>query len=89
MRIKDLNILTMNEITNTLDPRIQGIHIPASDRWALRIQETTVDDSGDYECQVTTPTKTIAIVKLNVLGEFVIRNSACLVFRDQEYSENS
>ena len=31
--------------------RVRAIHIPGSDRWALRIQETKVSDSGEYECQ--------------------------------------
>eukprot|EP00095_Tigriopus_kingsejongensis_P000747 snap_masked-scaffold273_size229271-processed-gene-1.9 protein:Tk00747 transcript:snap_masked-scaffold273_size229271-processed-gene-1.9-mRNA-1 annotation:"neuronal growth regulator 1-like" len=57
----------MNQLTNTLDPRIKGIHVPGSDLWALRIQDTTLKDDGQYECQITTAQKTIEIVTLNVL----------------------
>jgi hypothetical protein len=32
MRIRDLNVLTMNELTNTKDQRIKAIHVPNSDR---------------------------------------------------------
>ncbi len=68
MRVRDYNVLTMNELTNTKDDRIRAIHVPDSDTWAVRIEETTVGDSGEYECQVTTPNKTIIIVNLHVLG---------------------
>ena len=34
MRVQDYNVLTMNEVTNTKDPRIRAIHVPGSDRWA-------------------------------------------------------
>jgi len=33
MRIRDFNVLTMNELTNTKDERIKAIHVPRSDRW--------------------------------------------------------
>ena len=69
MRIRDYNVLTMNEVTNTKDPRIRAIHVPGSDTWSMRIEETTAEDTGEYECQVTTPNKTILIVNLTVLGE--------------------
>lgn len=69
MRISDLSVLTMNELTLIPDPRIRSIHVPGSDRWALRIQDSRMGDSGLYECQVTTPNKTIEMVTLNVLGE--------------------
>ncbi len=34
MRIRDLNVLSLNELTNTKDPRIRAIHVPGSDRCA-------------------------------------------------------
>ena len=37
-------------------------------RWAVRIQDASPEDSGEYECQVTTPNATTIIVNLNVLG---------------------
>ena len=40
-------------------------------RWAVRIQDASPEDSGEYECQVTTPNATTIIVNLNVLGWWV------------------
>jgi len=39
MRIRDLNVLTMNELTNTKDKRIKAIHVPNSDRWERKNKE--------------------------------------------------
>ena len=57
-------------------------------RWAVRIQDASPEDSGEYECQVTTPNATTIIVNLNVLGGWVgrkLENCAiarlCLVTR--------
>ena len=57
-------------------------------RWAVRIQDASPEDSGEYECQVTTPNATTIIVNLNVLGGLVgkkLENCAiarlCLVTR--------
>lgn len=67
MRLRDINVMAMNEVTNTKDKRIRAIHVPESDRWALRIQETKLSDDGAYECQVTTENKTVKLVYLRVL----------------------
>jgi hypothetical protein len=69
MRLRDINVMAMNEVTNTKDKRIRAIHVPESDRWALRIEEAKLSDEGGYECQVTTTNKTILIVYLTVLGQ--------------------
>ena len=69
MRLKDINLLTMNEVTNTKDRRIHAVHVPESDRWGLKIEEATLEDDGGYECQVTTDVKTIKLVYLKVLGK--------------------
>ena len=73
MRIKDYNVLSLNRLTNTEDPRIKAIHVSNSDRWALRIQDTVVEDTGEYECQVSTANKTIVIVNLVVLGKLTYK----------------
>lgn len=69
MRLRDINLLAINEVTNTKDNRIKAIHVPDTDLWSLRIQDTKLSDDGAYECQVTTKTDTATIVYLKVLGE--------------------
>ena len=86
MRLRDINLLAINEVTNTKDKRIKAIHVPDSDRWSLRIQDTKLSDDGAYECQVTTDIQTATIVHLKVLGRppvtlFHLLNS-CLIRRD-------
>jgi hypothetical protein len=68
MRLKDINLLAINEVTNTKDKRIKAVHVPDSDRWSIRIQDTKLSDDGSYECQVTTLANTAKIVYLKVLG---------------------
>ena len=82
MRLRDINLLAINEVTNTKDKRIKAIHVPDSDRWSLRIQDTQLSDDGAYECQVTTDTQTATVVHLKVLGEWndvvvVVHAQAC------------
>ncbi len=47
----------------------RAIHVPESDRWALRIEAAKLSDEGGYECQVTTTNKTVLVVYLTVLGK--------------------
>jgi len=67
MRLRDINLLTINEETNTKDKRIKAIHVPDTELWSLRIQDTKLSDTGAYECQVTTDTETATQVHLKVL----------------------
>ncbi len=69
MRLRDINLLAINEVTNTKDKRIRSIHVPDSERWSLRITDTKLSDDGPYECQVTTDVKAVKMVYLKVLGE--------------------
>ena len=69
MRLRDINLLAINEVTNTKDKRIKAIHVPGTDLWSLRIQDTKLSDEGPYECQVTTDTQTATLVYLKVLGK--------------------
>ena len=77
MRLRDINLLAINEVTNTKDKRIKAIHVPDSDRWSLHIQDTQLSDDGAYECQVTTDTQTATVVHLKVLGEWIVHAQAC------------
>lgn len=66
--MSDINLLAINEVTNTKDKRIKAIHVPDSERWSLRIQDTQLSDDGAYECQVTTDAQMVTVVHLKVLG---------------------
>ena len=66
VRLRDINLLAINEVTNTKDQRIKAIHVPESDRWSLRIQDTQLSDDGPYECQVASQLS--HVVHLKVLG---------------------
>ena len=68
VRLRDINLLAINEVTNTKDKRIKAIHVPESDRWSLRIQDTQLSDDGPYECQVTSR-QVAKVVHLKVLGK--------------------
>jgi hypothetical protein len=38
MRLRDLNVMAMNEVTNTKDKRIRAIHVPGIDIFYLKDQ---------------------------------------------------
>jgi len=67
LRHRDISLLGLNEITNSKDKRIKIIHKPGSAEWGLRITDVQPKDAGIYECQLTTPTPTSRLIKLNVL----------------------
>ena len=73
MRLRDINLLAINEETNTKDKRIKAIHVPDSDLWSLRIQDTKLSDAGAYECQVSTDLETATQVHLKVLGTILVK----------------
>ncbi len=59
MRIRDLNVLSMNDFTNTKDPRIKAIHVPGSDRCAerrkifdMQVPVMTISLPHACQCQV-------------------------------------
>ena len=53
IRRSDLKILTIGLILYTKDNRFCPIHDPASNVWILKLAQAQVEDSGDYECQVS------------------------------------
>ena len=67
---------TSQALTGTvvqLIKRLKLVYKPAvTVRWAVRIRDAAVGDSGEYECQVTTPNTTTIIVNLNVLGKLAL-----------------
>ena len=72
IRRSDLKILTIGLILYTKDNRFCPIHDPTSNVWILKLTQAQVEDSGDYECQVSyhedVEKKLKMSFSLNVLG---------------------
>lgn len=68
MRSRDLHILTSSEITFSSDSRFSPEHMPGSDAWTLKLEDSKKSDSGNYECQVNTEPKIMYTVRLLVRG---------------------
>ncbi|XP_022669634.1 uncharacterized protein LOC111263476 isoform X2 [Varroa jacobsoni] len=62
-----LNVLTVGRFAYTMDQRFQVIHFDNSESWALHIKYASLDDSGVYECQVSTTPKISRFVRLDVV----------------------
>ncbi|XP_003737925.1 uncharacterized protein LOC100909192 [Galendromus occidentalis] len=62
-----LNVLTVGRFTYTMDQRFQAVHYENSESWALQIKYPTVNDSGVYECQVSTTPKISRFVRLDIV----------------------
>ncbi len=71
IRKGDLHILTVGILTYTNDQRFQTLHSDGTDEWTLRISSTEVEDSGTYECQVSTEPKISSAFKLNVVSKYL------------------
>jgi hypothetical protein len=65
MRLRDLNVMAMNEMTNTKDKRIRAIHVPESDRWALRDRLKKTSSSAENFWDKVSPSNFGQISSLN------------------------
>ncbi|GFY63454.1 uncharacterized protein TNIN_388021 [Trichonephila inaurata madagascariensis] len=65
VRNRDLSILTMGKQIYTADSRFRSLH--HSDVWTLEIRDTHQEDSGIYECQVSTQPKMSREIQLNII----------------------
>ncbi|XP_063239044.1 zwei Ig domain protein zig-8-like [Bacillus rossius redtenbacheri] len=62
IRHGDIRLLTVGRYTYTSDQRFQAIHSPQTEDWVLQVRQPQQEDSGVYECQVsTTPPSGIAM----------------------------
>ena len=81
IRSSDLKILTIGDILYTADPRFHPIHEAGSEVWILKLSNTRVEDSGEYECQLSyhedVEKKLKMPFRLNVLSKYyyIISNS--------------
>lgn len=67
VRRRDLNILTVGVFTYTNDKRFQALHSTGSSEWTLKILAPKLEDSGVYECQVSTEPKLSRAFMLDVV----------------------
>ncbi|KAI8792584.1 hypothetical protein BgiMline_002585 [Biomphalaria glabrata] len=59
--------LTIGKKTWINDPRVSVDHSMSENRWDLIIQDVTVDDAGEYECQISVSKKILRrVVDLSV-----------------------
>ncbi|RWS10490.1 hypothetical protein B4U79_00046, partial [Dinothrombium tinctorium] len=67
VRQKDLHILTSGDYVYTSDSRFRSIHLAQSTDWTLEILDTQINDTGVYECQISTETKLSTSVFLEII----------------------
>ncbi|GFY42318.1 uncharacterized protein TNIN_494961 [Trichonephila inaurata madagascariensis] len=67
VRKRDLHLLTADKDIFTIDPRFKCMHLENSDDWTLEIRDPREEDSGVYQCQVSTEPKMILEIQLNII----------------------
>ncbi|CAM1319234.1 Uncharacterised protein g7149 [Pycnogonum litorale] len=67
VRQSDLHILTVGEFTYTSDARFSCFYRPDTEDWLLEIKYPRENDSGVYECQVSTEPKISLEIYLKVI----------------------
>ncbi len=85
IRRSDLKILTIGDLVYTQDQRFSPIHRKhgggdeeedEDDVWILKVTHTRVDDTGDYECQLSyhedVEKKLKMSFSLKVLGTYLL-----------------
>ena len=70
IRRDDLHVLTTELMTYTSDKRFQSHHIKGSPFWTLEVNRPTTNDTGVYECQVSSQPKIYRRIRLTVEGEY-------------------
>ncbi|XP_046678215.1 zwei Ig domain protein zig-8-like isoform X1 [Homalodisca vitripennis] len=69
VRVRDVHLLTLDNVTYTSDWRFRSIHDDDTDDWTLKIGFTKLRDSGIYLCQVNAEPWITQDFKLNVVEE--------------------
>ncbi|XP_076064778.1 zwei Ig domain protein zig-8-like [Oratosquilla oratoria] len=67
IRKSDVQILTANTFIYTTDPRFSAFCSSTGDEWVLKITGAVLEDSGGYECQVSTNPKISMNFQLQVV----------------------
>ncbi|RWS29459.1 Down syndrome cell adhesion molecule-like protein, partial [Leptotrombidium deliense] len=67
VRQRDLHIISAGDYIYTSDQRFKPKHVDNTDEWYLHIEYAQKEDSGIYECQVSTEPKMSLSFFLNVI----------------------
>ena len=73
IRQSDLHILTAGRYTYTTDLRFEALHRPGSALWTLAVRAPRRNDSGLYDCQISTTPEMAVEVQFNVVGTWTGR----------------
>ena len=63
IRLRDWHILTTGVLTYTSDSRFQVLHKEGSYDWVLQIKYVQERDAGEYDCQVRSTYRILAIIR--------------------------
>jgi len=75
IRHRDLHVLTVGAFPFTNDDRFTAYRDPSSGDWVLVIQRPETDDTGLYECSISTKPVITHTVRLKIVGKFFSTNS--------------
>ena len=64
-----MSLLAVGGYTYTSDLRVESHHEPGSADWLVVIRNLSSQDSGQYECQVSTTPHRSLVLNLDVRGE--------------------
>lgn len=64
---RNVNLLTVGTDTYTPDRRFRGLHVSSSPEWTLQIKATTLDDAGNYECQLSSTPLRTHVIRLHII----------------------
>lgn len=65
-----MHLLTLGTLTYSRDKRFSTVHRFPGNDWVLRIQQTNINDTGIYQCQVATTPPVGMTFHLSVVGKF-------------------
>ena len=68
IRLSDMSLLAVGGYTYTSDLRVESQHEVGSADWLVVIRNLSIQDSGQYECQVSTTPHMSLLLNLHVRG---------------------
>nr|CAH0108953.1 unnamed protein product [Daphnia galeata] len=64
---RNVNLLTVGTDTYTPDRRFRGLHVSTSPEWTLQVKATTLEDAGNYECQLSSTPLRTHVIRLHII----------------------